>query len=395
MAIDTPAVKTTPDLRGPSFSIISKEITVADGEDGRRRFRLVASSSIEDKVGDEIEVPALQKAAAEFRDGVTIFMDHDFKHVESAFGVTDSASVMPTGVLDPGTGKPVYDLVIEGLVNTPNPRAKQLSDSIDQGVVKLGASLTAFVTKHARKAGGRGMLIKDISVVEASVVGVAENQRSWALKAALAVKSFHKPDWLVEEELLMSKDAEIETEGPVTEPEEPADAAEHETEDLTPEPAISDAPTETPETVAGEAAEEDVESPEGGQASDAADAPETPETAPDVADTADDLSVEKAASVVTNAEVKELLAFVTKASAEIGRLREENATLISKVASLEAAGGDIATEVEQARSVISKVLELPLRSQTAGFVEDFKATHPMFAPEVQDYLTKRSKLSHE
>lgn len=418
MTLDNPAVKTSPDLRdAPSFSIISKEISVGPmGEDGRRRFHLTASSTIEDMAGDEIEVAALHKAAEQFREGKTIFLDHDFKHVESAFGLTDTANVVQKGV-DPATGKPVWDLDIYGVVNTPNPRAAQLADSIDGGYVKFGASLTAFIRKHQRKRNG-AMLIKDIDVVEASVVGVAENQRSWAHKAAVAVKSFHKPEWLEDEEMLMSKDAETETAAPEPEaPETEADEATEEEHETTEETA-----EETPEEPVEKAASMDSadtcpecgktrgadgcdngfhsveksidESTLGVQESVAADAVETPETAPDVADdVATAPFVEKAADVVTSAEAKELLGYVTAAYTEIGRLREENAILISKIATLEAGNGSLANEVEDATKVIQKVLGMPLRSQTTGYVAELSVQHPdIFAPEVQDFLNKRSKI---
>ena len=172
---------------GPTFSIITKAISGGSTDDGRRRFRMTASSTIKDRDGDEIELGALQKMAEKFRQGVTIFMDHDFKHVESAYGLTDSAEIVQRGVEKDGT--PIWDLDIAGDVNVPNPRALQLADSIDGGYVKLGASITAQVRKHARKPDG-GLKITDVDLWEASIVGVASNTRSWAHKAAVAIKAF-------------------------------------------------------------------------------------------------------------------------------------------------------------------------------------------------------------
>lgn len=185
MPDDTPAV--APEY--PSFEIISKQIQPAErGPDGRRRFHLTASSTIEDRAGDEITLQALQKAAKAFNDGITIFIDHKFKQTDYAYGLTDKAEVIQRG-MDEKTGKPIYDLDVYGVVNTHNPRAVRLADAIDDGMVKLGASITAFVRKHARKPNG-GMRIDEIEPLEASVVGIAENQRSWAHKASLAVKNF-------------------------------------------------------------------------------------------------------------------------------------------------------------------------------------------------------------
>jgi hypothetical protein len=429
MAINDPAVKTSPDLAAPSFAIVSKDITVEPaGEDGRRRFHLTASSTIEDMAGDEIELAALQKAAGQFREGKTIFMDHNFKSVEAAFGLTDRAEVVQKGI-DPKSGKPLYDLDVYGVVNTPNPKAAQLADSIDGGYVRFGASLTAFIRKHQRKPNG-GMLIKDIDVVEASVVGVAENQRSWAHKAALAVKSFHKPDWMVEEETLMSKDANIEDapspdeEVPSSDPHEPVVAppaeVEHEittgttpdekdnketTDEVVEKAASTDEADTCPDcgkTRDGQGCDNGFHSVEksidesalGVQASAVEDAVETPETAPDVADNAEALSlVEKAMSGVTDDEVKELLGHVTRMVKRIAVLDAENADLKQANLELAESKSTLADEVEDATKVIRKVLDMPLRSQTAGYVEQLAARSDVFAPEVQDFLNKRSKLN--
>jgi hypothetical protein len=207
MALDnSAAIKTTlSEINGPKFSIVTKALSGGTDESGKRRFRATASSTITDYAGDEITLPALEKMAQKFRQGLTIFMDHDFKHVDSAFGLTDDATIIQRGV--DGKGVPVWDLDISGVVNTPNPRAVQLADSIDGGFVKLGASITAFVREHARKKQG-GMLISDLDVFEASVVGVPENQRSWAQKAALAIKSFNFTPEDNDEEMTVAEDQE-------------------------------------------------------------------------------------------------------------------------------------------------------------------------------------------
>lgn len=178
-----------PDISAPQFTFVTKALGTGKADDGRMRFKAVASSTIQDRAGDEITLPALEKMAAKFRDGLTIFMDHDWKHVESAFGLTDNARVVQAGV-DARSKSPIWDLEIEGFVNEPNPRAVQLWQSLDGGYVKLGTSISAFILNHERNKAG-GMTIDDVDVFEASIVGVPMNQRSWVQRAVKAVKSFY------------------------------------------------------------------------------------------------------------------------------------------------------------------------------------------------------------
>ena len=395
------AVKTTPNLTAPAFNIVSKAISVdTDPDTGERRFHLTASSTIEDLAGDEIDVAALQKAAVQFQQGKTIFMDHDFQHVESAFGLTDRAEVVQKGV-DPESGKPIYDLDIFGKVNTPNPRAAQLADSIDGGYVRLGASLTAFVRKHAKKPGGRGMIIKDIDIVEASVVGVAENQRSWAHKAAFAVKSFRKPEWLTEddEETIVTKDASIdethstEEEATAVEtgaPESPevVNEAPAAKADVCPECGQSRETTGCSNGYHAEATEASAESKTGGQES----AQETPETAPDGDEAETDTPLEKVAAFDPN-DVAELVKQAGLMAAEIGHLRAENARLADEIKAASDAKEAVSKEVDLATQVIGEVMKQPLRPRTAGFVADFQKAHTLFDPDVAAYLEKRERTT--
>lgn len=481
MALDTPAVN-APDTRGPRFEILAtKSMSFNTGDDGRRRFHLTASSTIEDRAGDEITRDALEKAAGAFRNGITIYMNHDFKDVFSAFGLTDNATVVQRG-FDEKSGMPIYDLDVEGVVNVPNPKAVQLADSIDGGYAKFGASITAWVRKHAKKRNG-GMLISELEPIEASVVGVAENQRSWAHKAAVAVKSFYADKEAIMGDLVQDEEQDEESIETIEVSKDLSAAARNNLDDsqfACPEKrkypindaahvraalsrvadpsndqcgkariiaaarkmgigehasksfditsdeglikwASLDLPTnsitvdedgfeqiviqkeaEAPEPPVEDTGEHstdeepvDASSTEGEGGQESADEVETPETAPDVAEDAEAISVEKAADVVTRAEVEELVAYVGKAVVEINRLREENANLISKNAELEKLVVPVSAEVEEAKAVIKKMLDMPLRSQTAGYVEASASAMPtIYDSEVQAYLAKRSKLSH-
>lgn len=393
MALDQPAAKTTlTDVLGPKFNIVTKALTGGVDESGKRRFRATASSTITDLAGDEITLPALEKMAQKFRQGLTIFMDHDFQHVDSAFGLTDGAEIIQRGV--DGKGTPIWDLDISGVVNTPNPRAVQLSDSIDGGFVKLGASVTAFVREHARKKQG-GMLISDLDVIEASVVGIPENQRSWAQKAALAIKSFD-----FNKETTVTKDATTD-ETHATDEEAPVVVAGEAGVETVVEPeAVTEAATTTcPECGQSRETtgcsngyhaegETSAESATGVQES----ASETPETTPEGSDAEADTPLEKAASFDPN-DVAELVHKSADLVGEIGRLREENARLLLEIDATKQANLAVSKEVDLATEIIGKVMQQPLRAKTAGFVADFQKSHALFDPDVADYLNKRERTT--
>ena len=181
---------TLSDISAPRFSIVTKAIgSAGQTGDGRRRFRATASSTIKDRAGDEISRKALEQMAAKFREGVTIFTDHK-NEVENAYGMTDGAQIIQRGN-DSKTGAAIWDLDIEGTVNDPNPKAKQLHDSIEGGFVRLGCSIDAFVLEHEPKRSEKGLLIDGLDVFAASIVGVPMNQRSWTQKAVRAIKGFY------------------------------------------------------------------------------------------------------------------------------------------------------------------------------------------------------------
>ncbi len=140
-----------------------------------------------------------------------------------------------------------------------------------------------------------------------------------------------------------------------------------------------------------QAATEEVvaESTEGGQESE----PETPETAPADEEQADP-PVEKAASFKPE-EVAELVKQTGVLVKEIGRLRDVIAEKDAQIEKVEQASMAVQQEAVLAKQVIDTVMQQPLRAKTAGYVEEFKQTSTLWAPDVADFLTKRSKLNHE
>jgi hypothetical protein len=145
------------------------------GEQERRRFSTVISSTIRDMGGDEMKMTALEDMRDAFRGGIPMFMNHDYKVPDSSFGMSDYAEIKDSGTVD-DTGNTVWDLHISGFVDEYNPVAVQLSNSIAGGM-KFGASVGAIVTKHkTNEVGGKDIF--NVNLKEGSIVGLPMNQRS-------------------------------------------------------------------------------------------------------------------------------------------------------------------------------------------------------------------------
>ena len=423
-----PTARLSPDEtpKVPKFAIITKAISgTKDEQTGRRRFRATASSTITDRQGDEISLKALEEMAVKFREGITIFTDHK-NEVANAFGTTDGAEIIQRGH-DPKTGEPIWDLDITGTVNEPNPSAVQLHESITGGYVKFGASIDAFVLKHQPKQAGR-YAVESLDVFAASIVGVPANQRSWTQKAIRAIKFFNgEPE---EDESVAdiavngttttnstttSNDIQITKVGDLVNDSNWIDQPASEliagdgnektavVGEVGPEAvAVLDNPDDAveksmcPDCGKGRdaegcsngyhATEKSVDdSAPGGQES----AQETPETAPTADAVVTDPPVEEKAASIAAEDVHELLGHVKRLVKEIEGLRASNAAKDAEIERLKGENTAVHGEVELAKEVIGKVLETPLRSQTAAYVTKFTSVHKLFDPDIAEYLAKR------
>ena len=425
---NTPAAGTLlpTEFKAPHFAIVTKALGAAgESADGRRRFRATASSTITDRAGHAITVKALEQMAARFREGITIFTDHK-NEVEHAYGTTDTAEIIQRGQ-DSKTGAPIWDLDIAGVVNDPNPNARQLHDSIEGGYVKLGCSIDAFVLDHDRDRKSGTMVIDGLDVFAASIVGVPMNQRSWTQKALRAVKSFYgEPD---EEDSVVTKELHSDAAEAVTEPLEAtnnvtlATAATETVVDDAPEivtkaqictvcggespidgctnafhsPAEPEQAVDMDDTADTAIAGIEIESKgiesiasdplnfvttEGGQEADPA---ATPETAPDVESASTDPALVQKALTFETTDVVELVGHVTQLvkalevrDAELTELRVERDRL--------------ASENEDARAIIEKVMTMPLRPKTVAYVASLNDRYPDYlAPDVKALLIRKSQ----
>jgi len=190
----------------PKFQIFTGLLKAYDGPDGSKRFRTTASSTISDLAKDEILVPGIEKMAEKAKGNLTIFLNHEYRVPEDVLGSVEDTSMHTRGV--DSEGNPIVDLDFDIRLNESNPRAVQTFEAIKSGV-KLGTSIGAIVRSAEKKKGG-GLRISDLELLEASIVGIPANPRSWvqyAVKSINALDDAEASSFLVDEESVI-KEAE-------------------------------------------------------------------------------------------------------------------------------------------------------------------------------------------
>ena len=168
----------------PQFKIASGALTPVDGGDGRKRLRTIASSSVEDHGGDIVTVQALERMAASAK-GMTIFRNHSHKVPDDVLGSVEKAEVKHAGTDD--VGKPIWDLILDVVV-AKDAKAEQTYEMIADGT-QLGTSIGALIPKGAaQRNDAGGYTFTDLRLMEASIVGIPQNPRSWVLNVVKAWK---------------------------------------------------------------------------------------------------------------------------------------------------------------------------------------------------------------
>ena len=167
---------------GPRFKVFVPMLKAAR-EDGKMRLHGIASSTIKDLHGDVMTRSAIedmQRSAI----GLTMFLNHSYTVPEDVGGTITSARLSDWA---DGTGT---DLPVEVEVNEVNPRAVNAFESIEGGT-QLGISIGAIIpeggAKWDKKAGG--FIIEHVQLLEASLVGIPANPRSWVEYAVKALKA--------------------------------------------------------------------------------------------------------------------------------------------------------------------------------------------------------------
>jgi HK97 family phage prohead protease len=190
----------------PKFQIFTGLLKAYEGEDGSKRFRTTASSTISDLAKDEILPAGIEQMAQKAAGNLTIFLNHEYRVPEDVLGSVEK-TVMQTRGVD-SEGSPIVDLDFDVRLNESNPRAVQTYEAIKSGV-KLGTSIGAIVRQAEKKKGG-GLRISELELLEASIVGIPANPRSWvqyAMKSINAIDDSEKSNFLFDEDSVV-KDAD-------------------------------------------------------------------------------------------------------------------------------------------------------------------------------------------
>lgn len=190
--IPDPTLSEAPESR-PTFKIFSTALKAFEKDmDGtsRKFLSCTASSTIEDLHGDRMTEECVQGMAPQAKSkGMTIFLNHSYKVPEDVFGKTMDAKIVQRSV--DGDGKPIYDLDLEIMLNESNSRAMDTYAAIKDQGMKLGVSIGAMIQDYAfidEEAGFWGGLeIKAVDLLEASIVGIPANQRSWVVNSLTAL----------------------------------------------------------------------------------------------------------------------------------------------------------------------------------------------------------------
>lgn len=225
----------------PDFKIYTGTMKAFDKPDDTRKYlRCTASSSIEDLHGDRMTEECVMGMAPQAKaKGMTIFLNHKYEWPEDVFGKTVDATIVSRS--KDAEGRAIYDLDLEIQLNEANPRAVESYAAIKEQGIKAGISIGAMIEDWAFKDEDEGfwggLEIRAINLLEASVVGIPANQRSWVVNA---LKSLGAPKLVIRKALGLSV--------PDPEPDpEPEPEPEPITDSITPDVETSTAPeTEIP-----------------------------------------------------------------------------------------------------------------------------------------------------
>lgn len=168
------------------FKLYTNALKAYEAENGDLRVRGTTSSTIVDMHGDEMTLAALRSMEETAKQNMTVFLNHNYNVPDDLFGSVTDATIVKR--FDRETNQDVYDLDIDVRVvgEDENPLAMKTYRAIKRGV-KLGLSIGARVEKVGKRKGEDGKesyVIDNVRLLEASVVGIPANQRSY-LQSAL------------------------------------------------------------------------------------------------------------------------------------------------------------------------------------------------------------------
>jgi hypothetical protein len=179
-----------PDVK---FNIFSGLLKASKDAEGAMRLHGVASSTVKDLHGDDMEQSALDDMMATANAGLTIFLNHSYEVPEDMGGWVERAAVAKRGTKEDGS--PIWDLDFDVLINGVNPRAVASWEGIynSKGKAKVGLSIGAMIPEGGATRRKDGTyLISHVNLLEASIVGIPANPRSWIDYAVKALKGIQK-----------------------------------------------------------------------------------------------------------------------------------------------------------------------------------------------------------
>jgi HK97 family phage prohead protease len=185
------------------FKVYTNALKAYEAPDGELYVTGTTSSTIRDLHGDEMTLNAIRTMADTAKQNMTIFLNHNYNVPEDLFGSVTDARVVKR--FDVETNQEVYDLDIDVLVckEDENPEAMRAYKAIKRGV-KLGLSIGARVDRVSKKkdnkTGEDTYVIDSVKLMEASVVGIPANQRSYLQNAVKSLKAAEKAGELTLEE---------------------------------------------------------------------------------------------------------------------------------------------------------------------------------------------------
>ena len=172
------------------FKIYTNALKAYEADNGDRFVTGTTSSTIRDLHGDEMTLSALKSMEATAKQNMTIWLNHEYQVPDDLFGSVKDARIVKRIDED---GQEVFDLDVDISVvsEDENPEAIRAYRAIKRGV-KLGLSIGARVDRVSKKVdkstGEETYVIDSVKLMEASVVGIPANQRSYLQNAVKSLR---------------------------------------------------------------------------------------------------------------------------------------------------------------------------------------------------------------
>ena len=190
------------------FKIYTNALKAYEADNGDRFVTGTTSSTIRDLHGDEMTLSALKSMEATAKQNMTIWLNHEYQVPDDLFGSVKDARIVKRIDED---GQEVFDLDVDISVvsEDENPEAIRAYRAIKRGV-KLGLSIGARVDRVSKKVdkstGEETYVIDSVKLMEASVVGIPANQRSYLQNAVKSLRGASR----AEMDELVAKAVEVE-----------------------------------------------------------------------------------------------------------------------------------------------------------------------------------------